>query len=112
MQIRQSRSAYSLFLFEMIGSLKITIMRGCYFRMIIILMLMIPLISFAQKESPVKFGLRVAPGIGWMRPNTEGYESSGIRAVISAGLISDFYFVKLVPVAGLEPARLLKAEGF
>lgn len=62
--------------------------------MILIVLLMIPLISFAQKESAVKFGIRVAPGIGWMRPNTEGYESAGIRAVISAGLISDFYFAK------------------
>jgi hypothetical protein len=46
----------------------------------------------AQKSSPVKLGLRVAPGIGWLKPGTDGYESDGIRGIISAGLISDFYF--------------------
>jgi hypothetical protein len=48
----------------------------------------------AQKSSPVKLGLRVAPGIGWMSTSTEGYESGGIRGVIAAGLITDIYFTK------------------
>jgi hypothetical protein len=52
------------------------------------------LVAQSQKSSPVKLGLRVAPGIGWINPSTEGYESGGIRGVISAGLVTDFYFTK------------------
>jgi hypothetical protein len=55
-------------------------------------LLFIPCLLAAQKTSPVKLGLRVAPGIGWINPSTEGYNSNGIRGIISAGLISDFYF--------------------
>ncbi len=46
----------------------------------------------AQQGSHVKLGLRVAPGIGWINPNTEGYKSDGIRGIVSAGLVTDFYF--------------------
>jgi hypothetical protein len=55
-------------------------------------LLFIPCLLPAQKTSPVKLGLRVAPGIGWINPGTTGYESDGIRGVISGGLITDFYF--------------------
>lgn len=59
---------------------------------LLLTLLLVPLLLEAQKTSPVKLGLRVAPGIGLLNPNTEGYNSEGIRGVISAGLISDFYF--------------------
>jgi len=53
---------------------------------------MIPVVTTAQKTSSVKLGLRVAPAIGWINPNASDYESEGMRAGISAGLVSDFYF--------------------
>jgi hypothetical protein len=55
-------------------------------------LLLVPFLLPAQKTSPVKLGLRIAPGIGWINPGTTGYESDGIRGVISAGLVTDFYF--------------------
>ena len=56
--------------------------------------LLIPFLMVAQKESPVKLGLRIAPSISWLSPGTEGYDSEGIRAGISGGLVTDFFFAK------------------
>jgi hypothetical protein len=69
-------------------------MRGNYFRVIMLTLFLLPILMQAQKESPVKLGLRVAPNLSWINPGTEGYNSEGVRFGISAGLISDFYFAK------------------
>jgi hypothetical protein len=69
-------------------------MRGNHIRVFALTILLLPMVLQAQKESPVKLGLRVAPALSWINPGTEGYSSEGIRFGISAGLISDFYFSK------------------
>ncbi len=40
----------------------------------------------------MKFGLKIAPNLGWMRPGTQGYSSDGARGGCTIGFVSDFYF--------------------
>ncbi len=47
---------------------------------------------------PFRFGLKVAPNVGWISPDSDGYERDGTVAGFSWGFISDFaitenYFV-------------------
>ncbi len=44
---------------------------------------------FSQMK-PFRFGLKVAPTIGWMSPDTEKYENDGSAAGFNWGFISDF----------------------
>jgi hypothetical protein len=44
---------------------------------------------FSQMK-PFRFGLKVAPTIGWMSPDTEDYENDGSAAGFNWGFISDF----------------------
>jgi hypothetical protein len=51
--------------------------------------------SFTQtQESPVKLGLKAAPNIGWMAPETKHYDYDGITGGATIGLVTDFYFAK------------------
>nr|NQU94182.1 PorT family protein [Bacteroidota bacterium] len=59
--------------------------------------LMITSTIFAQMK-PFRFGLKVAPNVGWLSPDSDDYESDGSVAGFSWGFISDFtitenYFV-------------------
>jgi hypothetical protein len=47
-----------------------------------------------QAKFPVKFGLKIAPNIGWMNPNTKGYSGDGARLGCTIGFIGDFYFAE------------------
>ncbi|NCD41465.1 MAG: PorT family protein [Bacteroidia bacterium] len=67
--------------------------------MVVIIMLMLPVSSFAQQK-PFKLGLQVAPGLGWLRPDATNTNYSGEGAMfgLSWGFLSDFaltdnYFV-------------------
>ena len=51
-----------------------------------------------SQVKPFRFGLKLAPNIGWISPDSEGYESDGSVPGFSWGFISDFtitenYFV-------------------
>ena len=64
---------------------------------IVILSVIIPQISQAQVK-PFRFGLKVAPNVGWISPDSDEYEKEGSVAGFSWGFISDFaitenYFV-------------------
>jgi hypothetical protein len=37
-----------------------------------------------------RFGLKAAPSLSWMRPETRGYESEGVKLGFTYGVISDF----------------------
>jgi hypothetical protein len=52
-----------------------------------ILMIAQPLFS---QIKPFRFGLKIGPTIGWMSPDTEGYEKDGSAAGFNWGFISDF----------------------
>jgi hypothetical protein len=44
--------------------------------------------AFSQVK-PFRFGLKVAPAISWVSPDSEGYENEGAQAGFSWGFISD-----------------------
>ena len=44
--------------------------------------------GFAQ-EKPFLFGMKLAPNIDWMKPNSDGYNNDGIKAGISWGLVAE-----------------------
>ncbi len=51
--------------------------------------------SFIQaQEKSVKLGLKVAPNIAWMSPETKHYNYDGITGGATIGLVTDFYFAK------------------
>lgn len=61
------------------------------------LLLIISQLSFSQVK-PFRFGLKVAPNIGWISPDSDEYEKDGSLPGFSWGFISDFtitenYFV-------------------
>jgi hypothetical protein len=43
---------------------------------------------------PYYFGLKAAPQISWMKPNTDTYESDGIRPGFAWGFIAEFNFTE------------------
>lgn len=51
-------------------------------------LLMIAHTGFSQIK-PFRFGLKVAPAITWVSPDSEGYENEGAQAGFSWGFISD-----------------------
>lgn len=38
------------------------------------------------------FGLKAAPQVSWMKPNTDGYEGNGAKLAFSWGFVSEFAF--------------------
>jgi len=44
--------------------------------------------AFSQVK-PFRFGLKVAPAISWVSPDSEGYKNKGTQAAFSWGFISD-----------------------
>ncbi|NQV03091.1 MAG: PorT family protein [Bacteroidia bacterium] len=51
--------------------------------------------SYSQAQyQPVKLGLKAAPNIAWMGPETKNYNYDGVTGGAIIGLVSDFYFAK------------------
>jgi hypothetical protein len=73
--------------------LKTTSMKK-YISAIFIFALLLPQLVHAQKESPLKMGIRVAPALDWMNMDTQGYGNDGLRGGFAAGLTADIYFTK------------------
>jgi len=53
----------------------------------------LPSVLHAQ-EQPVKLGLKVAPNIAFMSPETKHYSYDGVTGGTTIGLVTDFYFAK------------------
>lgn len=60
---------------------------------ITVLALLKPDVLFAQYKS-VAMGVKLAPNIGWIKTDGDGYNSEGIVPGLSWGLIADFYFAE------------------
>jgi len=43
---------------------------------------------------PILFGLRVGINNGWIKPDTEGFESEGVQVGFTWGFISEFFFME------------------
>lgn len=54
----------------------------------LLVLLLVPQV-FSQNNPGFRFGLKASPAIAWMRPETRGYEQSGIRIGYTYGFISD-----------------------
>lgn len=60
---------------------------------LIVLVLLKPDMLFGQYKS-VAMGVKLAPNIGWLKVDGDGYNSEGIVPGLSWGLITDFYFAQ------------------
>lgn len=60
-----------------------------YAFVIVLLSIIIPQLSRAQVK-PFRFGLKVAPNVGWISPDSDDYLREGSVAGFSWGFISDF----------------------
>lgn len=47
-------------------------------------------LSAQISASDFQFGFRVAPNIGWLKPDAEGYTSKGIRAGFNWGFVAEY----------------------
>lgn len=60
---------------------------------LIVLVLLKPDMLFGQYKS-VAMGVKLAPNIGWLKVDGDGYHREGIVPGLSWGLITDFYFAQ------------------
>ncbi|MDO9256498.1 MAG: porin family protein [Bacteroidales bacterium] len=62
----------------------------------ITLVLLLSLYTFAVKaqSSSFNFGLKAAPQISWMKPDTDGYKANGAKIGFAWGFIADFNFTE------------------
>lgn len=57
--------------------------------------LMLWLASFAMaQDKAFQFGFKVAPNIGWIKPNAEGYARNGADAGFSWGFVAEIYLME------------------
>jgi len=49
--------------------------------------------AFGQQK-PFVFGFKAGPNMGWLKPDTKGYESTGVQPGFSWGFIADFYLME------------------
>ena len=59
--------------------------------LILILLIFSPCFILAQGHV-VKFGIRVAPNLGWINPDTKNYSYNGVAAGVSLGFVTEFNF--------------------
>lgn len=60
------------------------------FTILLIIGLTLSLQTLNAQVKPFRFGLKVAPNVGWISPDSDGYEKGGSVAGFSWGFISDF----------------------
>ncbi|MEN8224850.1 MAG: porin family protein [Bacteroidota bacterium] len=54
--------------------------------------------AFSQQK-PFVFGFKVGPNFGWLKPDTKGYESTGLKSGLNWGFIADFVLMDNYSVA-------------
>ncbi|MDT8393837.1 MAG: porin family protein [Bacteroidales bacterium] len=52
-----------------------------------------------SQQKPFVFGFKAGPNIGWMKPDTKGYQGNGIKAGFSWGFIADFFLMENYAIA-------------
>lgn len=50
--------------------------------------------SGISQEKPFVFGIRVAPNIGWMKPDSQGYKNQGSDVGFSWGFLAEFHLME------------------
>ncbi len=64
----------------------------------LITLLLIP--AGVADNGPFRFGLKASPSIAWLRPETRGYESEGIRIGLSYGIAGEYSLGEFYALAG------------
>lgn len=59
---------------------------------ILVLLFLTTLITKAQDDNGMHFGLKITPSIGWLRTDSKGVESNGTKFAFGYGLITEFKF--------------------
>ncbi|MCB9015176.1 MAG: PorT family protein [Lentimicrobiaceae bacterium] len=59
----------------------------------IVVLMLFSLQSAAQYKS-VSLGIKVAPSLGWLKTDQDGYRSDGVVPGIAWGLVAEFYFAE------------------
>jgi len=47
-----------------------------------------------SQQKPFVFGFKAGPTMGWMKPDSQGYESTGVKAGFTWGFIADFFLME------------------
>jgi hypothetical protein len=63
-------------------------------RILLVSLLLLFIVESKAQYKPFVFGLRVAPSIGWIKPDADYYESDGIHPGFSWGFTGEFYFTE------------------
>lgn len=50
--------------------------------------------SGLAQEKPFVFGIKVGPSIGWMKPDSKGYDNQGTDVGFSWGFLAEFYLME------------------
>lgn len=50
-------------------------------------------LSYAQQK-PVLFGIKVSPNLGWIKPDSKGYENEGVKIGFSWGFMADVHLME------------------
>lgn len=50
--------------------------------------------NIIAQEKSFLFGIKVAPNMGWMSPNSQGYENDGLKLGFSWGVITQFHLME------------------
>lgn len=50
--------------------------------------------SGISQEKPFVFGIKIAPNIGWMKPDSKGYENQGSDVGFSWGFMAEFHLME------------------
>ncbi|PKP52603.1 MAG: hypothetical protein CVT92_08210 [Bacteroidetes bacterium HGW-Bacteroidetes-1] len=51
-------------------------------------------ISAKAQEKAFQFGFKIGPNIGWIKPNSEGYERDGVNGAFNWGFVADIHLVE------------------
>lgn len=51
-------------------------------------------IALQAQQKAFQFGFKIAPNIGWIKPNAEGYKRDGIKVGFDWGFVGEFYLME------------------
>ena len=52
-----------------------------------------------SQQKPFVFGFKAGPAMGWMNPDSKGYESDGVKLGFTWGFIADFFLMENYGIA-------------
>jgi len=62
--------------------------------LVLVIILLATISQSLAQEKPFLFGMKLAPNIGWMKPNSEGYNNDGVKSGISWGLVAEIHLME------------------